>query len=98
VLWQLLLLVGVAAVNVFGAGAGLPWENPIRDIARSVSGPVAYGLGIGGIALAGGSQIFSHLDLGDFGRRAAGVGLVTGVIMGGSSVMALWYGAAGAVI
>ena len=29
-----------------GGGSGLPWENPIQLIVRSISGPVAYGFGV----------------------------------------------------
>ena len=39
------------------AGGGLPWEAPMTAIATSLTGPVAYAIGLIGIAIAGGTML-----------------------------------------
>lgn len=78
-------------------GAGLPWENPINMIARSLSGPVALGISIIALAVAGGMLVFDgHLS--DLGRRACVTVLAISFLVAGNSFMATLFGVAGAVI
>ena len=42
------------------AGGGLPWERPMMLIATSLTGPVAYAIGLIGICIAGGTLLFGH--------------------------------------
>ena len=51
------------------AGGGLPWEAPMTAIATSLTGPVAYAIGLIGIAIAGGTML--QLALGRDGAVAA---------------------------
>ena len=40
------------------AGGGLPWEAPMTAIATSLTGPVAYAIGLILIAIAGGTMLW----------------------------------------
>ena len=51
------------------AASGLPWEKPMTAIATSLTGPVAYAIGLIGIAIAGGAMLWGG-ELTEFGRRA----------------------------
>lgn len=61
-------------------GGGLPWEAPMTAIATSLTGPVAYAIGLIGIAIAGGTMLWGG-DLGEVGRKACMVGLVVAVCL-----------------
>jgi type IV secretory pathway VirB2 component (pilin) len=69
------------------AGGGLPWEKPMTLIATSLTGPVAYAIGLIGICIAGGTLLFGH-ELGEVGRRACMIGLVVAVL---SSRLPCWH-------
>src|SRR5262249_36589833 len=48
-----------SALRLHAAGAGtLPWERPMTLIATSLTGPVAYAIGLIGIAIAGGTMLW----------------------------------------
>jgi len=49
------------------AAGGLPWERPMTAIATSLTGPVAYAIGLIGIAIAGGAMLWGG-ELTEFGR------------------------------
>lgn len=52
----------------------LPWETPLNRITDSMTGPVAFGLGIVGIGISGGSLMF-HGDLSEFAKKGCHAGL-----------------------
>jgi type IV secretion system protein TrbD len=62
------------------AAGGLPWEKPMTAIATSLTGPVAYAIGLIGIAIAGGAMLWGG-ELTEFGRRACMIGLVVSVLV-----------------
>src|SRR3954463_2885323 len=63
------------------AAAGtLPWERPMTAIATSLTGPVAYAIGLIGIALVGGAMLGGG-ELTEFGLRACMIGLVVSVLV-----------------
>ena len=80
-----------------GAGAGLPWEKPMTLIATSLTGPVAYAIGLIGICIAGGTLLFGH-ELGEVGRRACMLGLVVAVLIFAAPMLASAFGVGGAVV
>ena len=66
----LLALAYAFAIRANAAAAGtLPWERPMTAIATSLTGPVAYAIGLIGIAIAGGAMLWGG-ELTEFGRRA----------------------------
>lgn len=69
------LAVGLAAITMphlalassAGTGGGLPYESFLTNVTKSVSGPLAYGIALLGVAGAGGTLIFGG-DLNGFLR------------------------------
>lgn len=78
------------------SGGGLPWESPLQQIQQSISGPVAGFMALAAVTIAGGMLIFGG-ELNDFARRLCYIGLVGGVLLGATQIVAL-FGATGASI
>jgi type IV secretion system protein TrbC len=96
VLVLLALWVLVPAANA-GTTGGLPWESPMHLIAQSLTGPVAYALGLIGIAISGGSMLWGG-ELTEFGRRAAMIGLVVSVLVFAAPLLSSAFGITGALV
>ncbi len=79
------------------AGGGLPWEAPMTAIATSLTGPVAYAIGLIGIAIAGGTMLWGG-DLGEVGRKACMVGLVIAVLVFAAPMLSSAFGVAAALV
>ena len=95
----ILLAMQALAVRVYAAptGGGLPWEKPMTLIATSLTGPVAYAIGLIGICIAGGTLLFGH-ELGEVGRRACMIGLVVAVLIFAAPMLASAFGVGAAVV
>ena len=94
----LFLLAYGCAIRASAAPAGaLPWERPMSAIATSLTGPVAYAIGLIGIAIAGGAMLWGG-ELTEFGRRACMIGLVVSVLVFAAPMLASAFGVAAAVI
>ncbi len=94
----LLLLAYAFAIHASAAPTGtLPWERPMTAIATSLTGPVAYAIGLIGIAIAGGAMLWGG-ELTEFGRRACMIGLVVSVLVFAAPMLASAFGVAAAVI
>jgi type IV secretion system protein VirB2 len=77
----MIALVWVFTQKAHVAAAGnLPWEAPLTAIATSLTGPVAYAIGLIGIAIAGDTMLWGG-ELSEFGRRACMIGLVVSVLV-----------------
>lgn len=94
-----LLVIGYAfAQHAHAASAGtLPWERPMTAIATSLTGPVAYAIGLIGIAIAGGAMLWGG-ELTEFGRRACMIGLVVSVLVFAAPMLSSAFGVSAAVI
>src|ERR1017187_5772260 len=79
------------------AGGTLPWEAPMRAIATSLTGPVAYAVGLIGIAIAGGTMLWGG-ELTEFGRRACMIGLVVSVLVFAAPMLSSAFGVTAAVV
>jgi type IV secretory pathway VirB2 component (pilin) len=94
----LLTLVWAFGVRVDAAATGtLPWERPMQLIAASLTGPVAYAVGLIGIAVAGGTMLWGG-ELSEFGRRACMIGLVVSVLVFAAPMLASAFGVTAAVV
>jgi type IV secretion system protein VirB2 len=94
----LLTMASAFAVNAHAAAAGtLPWERPMTAIATSLTGPVAYAIGLIGIAIAGGAMLWGG-ELTEFGRRACMIGLVVSVLVFAAPMLASAFGVTAAVV
>ena len=91
------LLLPVAAHAATGGG-GLPWETPLQTLGNSISGPVAYGLSLIGLVVAGGVLIFMGGELNHFARVVVQVVLVISLIIAGKNTMSAFGWGAGAEI
>jgi len=94
-----LLVLGFAcSLRMSAAGVGvLPWERPMSLIATSLTGPVAYAIGLIGIAIAGGTMLWGG-ELTEFGRRASMIGLVVSVLVFAAPMLSSAFGVAGALV
>ena len=79
------------------AAGGLPWEKPMTAIATSLTGPVAYAIGLIGIAIAGGAMLWGG-ELTEFGRRACMIGLVVSVLVFAAPLLSSAFGVNAAVV
>jgi type IV secretion system protein VirB2 len=94
----LLLMAFACAIHANAAtSGGLPWERPMTAIATSLTGPVAYAIGLIGIAIAGGAMLWGG-ELTEFGRRACMIGLVVSVLVFAAPMLSSAFGVAAAVI
>jgi type IV secretion system protein TrbC len=95
---MLLTMAYAFAVNAHAAAAGtLPWERPMTAIATSLTGPVAYAIGLIGIAIAGGAMLWGG-ELTEFGRRACMIGLVVSVLVFAAPMLSSAFGVSAAVV
>ena len=67
---MLTVLIWASSIQLHAAAAGnLPWERPMQTIATSLTGPVAYAIGLIGIAIAGGTMLWGG-ELTEIGQPA----------------------------
>jgi len=86
------------SLRLHGAAAGqLPWEAPMQTIATSLTGPVAYAIGLIGIAIAGGTMLWGG-ELTEFGRRACMIGLVVSVLVFAAPMLSTAFGVNAALV
>lgn len=90
------IVLSLLATNAMAAGEAMPWDGPIAAFVGNITGPVAGGLAVAAIAIAGMALIFGG-ELNAFGRSFFFILLVIGVIMGAAQILAL-FGAAGAAL
>src|SRR4051794_10632149 len=94
----LLTIVCALSLRVHAAAAGqLPWERPMQTIATSLTGPVAYAIGLIGIAIAGGTMLWGG-ELTEFGRRACMIGLVVSVLVFAAPMLSTAFGVNAAIV
>ena len=94
----LIALAAAFSLRMQAAAAGnLPWEKPMTAIATSLTGPVAYAIGLIGIAIAGGAMLWGG-ELTEFGRRACMIGLVVSVLVFAAPLLASAFGVNAAVV
>jgi type IV secretion system protein TrbC len=94
----LITLAWASSMRVHAAAAGtLPWERPMQTIATSLTGPVAYAVGLIGIAIAGGTMLWGG-ELTEFGRRACMIGLVVSVLVFAAPMLSSAFGVSAAVV
>jgi type IV secretion system protein VirB2 len=90
-------LILPAHARAAGIGGGLPWENPLRLVALSLTGPVALSIAIIALMAAGGILVFGG-ELNEFARRSCVAVLAIAFLVAGSSFMTTLFGVAGALI
>ena len=79
------------------SNTGLPWENPLRTLQLSLTGPVGLAISLMSITIAGAALVFGG-ELSEFSRRLIMLVLVIALILGASGVLASLFGVTGAGI
>jgi type IV secretion system protein TrbC len=93
-----LLLLGLAAsLKLQASATGLPWEQPMALIAGSITGPVAYAIGLIAVAASIGTIAY-HGEIPEFARRIAYIGLCVGALITASPIMTKLFGITAAVV
>lgn len=91
-----LTLLPVDVLASAGAGGSLPYESWLETLRNSVTGPVAFGVGLIGIVVAGSVLVFGG-DLNGFFRSAVFLVLVMSLIIGANAMMTTFFGKAALV-
>lgn len=85
---------GIAQAGTTGA---LPWEGPLRTIAQSLTGPVAFSVALIGIFSTGATLVWGG-EMNEFARRAALLGLIVAVLVFATNILSSAFGVTGALI
>ena len=100
---RIVCAVAVGAVLVLlpdlalAGGTGLPWEQPLQTLQRSLTGPVAMVIALLALAAAGAALVFGG-EMGDFTRRILMAVLGISVLLLGGQLITALFSAPGAVI
>lgn len=88
-------VVGVAVISILlpeqahasaAGGAGLPWEQPLQTITRSIQGPVAYGISLLALIACGAMLVWGG-EINEFMRRGIMLTLVISMIIFATNLM-----------
>lgn len=74
-----------------GGGGSLPYESWLTTLRQSVTGPVAFGVSVIGIVVAGSVLMFGG-DLNGFFRQIVFLILVMALTIGGQNMMTTFFG------
>ncbi len=99
---QFLTMVGLVLISsvvsyASSTSTGLPWETPLQTVKQSLTGPVAAGISVVGIAAGGMALVFGG-ELSEFAKRACYAVIATGAIVGAGTLMSTLFSASSAVI
>lgn len=85
------LIIPDIAIAAEGQGGGLPYEPWLRNLAASVTGPVAFTISLIGIVAAGMGLVFGA-DLNGFFRAIFVLVLVISLIIGAQNLLSGFFG------
>lgn len=88
--------VVIAHPALASSGGSLPWESPLEQIQKSITGPVAGFIALASVSIAGAALIVGG-EINDFARRLIYIVLVAGILLGATQIVAL-FGSTGASI
>jgi type IV secretion system protein VirB2 len=92
-----LAIISNALAHASTSTTGLPWETPLQTVQQSLTGPVAAGISVVGIAAGGMALVFGG-ELSEFAKRACYAVIATGAIVGAGSLMSTLFSSSSAVI
>jgi type IV secretion system protein VirB2 len=92
-----LVLVSSAVSYASSTSTGLPWETPLQTVKQSLTGPVAAGISVVGIAAGGMALVFGG-ELSEFAKRACYAVIAAGAIVGAGTLMSTLFSTSSAVI
>jgi type IV secretion system protein VirB2 len=99
---QFLIMAGLALVSsavsyASSTSTGLPWETPLQTVKQSLTGPVAAGISVVGLAAGGMALVFGG-ELSEFAKRSCYAVIATAVIVGAGTIMSTLFSSSSAVI
>lgn len=81
ILFLLSALFLVSADAAAGTGGGMPYEDPLKKIGDSITGPVAYWISVVGFVAAGAGLIFGGAEINSFFRSLIWLVLIVCIII-----------------
>ncbi|WP_211831049.1 TrbC/VirB2 family protein [Kistimonas asteriae] len=95
----LALAVFIISPDVFASSStGMPWENPLKTIQQSFTGPVAFSISVIGLVVCALSLIFGGGEIGGVAKGIIGVVMVISIAVMANNIISLLFGISGAVI
>lgn len=79
------------------SSSGMPWEDPLSKIVDSVTGPIAFGISVLGVVVAGLALVFGG-QLDGFIQKIAVLALVISLIVLATNVMSSLFGVSSTII
>lgn len=76
---------------------GMPWEGPLTKVVDSVTGPVAFGVSVLGVVVAGLALVFGG-QLDGFIQKIAMLALVIALIVMATNVLSSLFGVSSTVV
>ncbi|HHY0408129.1 conjugal transfer protein TrbC [Vibrio parahaemolyticus] len=77
--------------------SGMPWEDPLSKIVDSVTGPIAFGIAVLGIVVAGLTLVFGG-QLDGFIQKIAILALVVSLIVLATNVLSSLFGVSSTLV
>ncbi|EHK2924619.1 TrbC/VirB2 family protein [Vibrio parahaemolyticus] len=85
------------ALSHASGSSGMPWEDPLSKIVDSVTGPIAFGVSVLGIVVAGLTLVFGG-QLDGFIQKIAILALVVSLIVLATNVMSSLFGVSSTLV
>jgi type IV secretion system protein VirB2 len=79
------------------SSSGMPWEDPLSKIVDSVTGPIAFGISVLGVVVAGLALVFGG-QLDGFIQKIAILALVISLIVLATNIMSSLFGVSSTII
>lgn len=79
------------------SNSGMPWEDPLTKVVDSITGPVAFGVSVLGVVVAGLSLAFGG-QLEGFVQKIAILALVISLIVFATNVLSSVFGISSSVV
>lgn len=89
--WFVSLSLLVPTLSHASGSSGMPWEDPLSKIVDSVTGPIAFGISVLGVVVAGLTLVFGG-QLDGFVQKIAILSLVIALIVLSVNVMSSLFG------
>lgn len=93
----LAVFVQASVALAASSGQGLPWEGPLETLVNSLSGPVAFGISVVGIAGSLIALIFGGSEISGFIKVMVYIVLVISFLLAIPTVLTTLFGASAAL-
>lgn len=93
----LALMLFLPALAQASSSSGMPWEGPLQKVVDSITGPVAFGISVLAIAVAGLSLAFGG-QLDGFVHKLAIIALVVSLIVFAVNVLSAVFGVSSTLV